>query len=87
MQQKEKEVEVKDGKPADAIPVVLPMVKGNTVLTAKVLDVGPIVREISVGDEVIFSPYGFDEVQIGGEKLVIIDESMILAYESKSKKK
>lgn len=74
----EKKEETKKG---EAIPVVLPTVKGNTVLTAEVLDVGPKVSEISKGDTVIFSPYGFDEVQINGEKLVIINEDMILAYE------
>ncbi len=71
----------------EAIPVILPTVKGNTVITANVVDVGPLVREVSRGDKVIFSPYGFDEVQMGGEKLVIIDETMILAYENHGKNK
>lgn len=71
----------KDDKKPEAIPVVLPSVKGNTVLTAEVLKTGPEVKEITVGSTVIFSPYGFDEVQINGEKLVIIQEDMILAYE------
>src|SRR3990167_10080898 len=60
-------VEKKDDK-KEAIPVIMPTVKGNTVLTANVVDTGPLVKEISKGDKVIFSPYGFDEVQMGGEK-------------------
>lgn len=70
-------------KKAEAIPVVLPTVKGNTVVTAVVVDKGPGCREISKGDTVIFSPYGIDEVQINNEKLVILEETMVLAYERK----
>lgn len=70
-------------KKGEAIPVVLPTVKGNQVLTAVVVDAGPDCEEVSKGDTVIFSPYGIDEVQIGNEKLVILGEDMVLAYEHK----
>jgi len=71
--------EKKDG----ALP--LPTIKGNTVLTAEVLDVGPLTKEIRRGNHIIFSPYGFDEVVLGGEKLVIIQEEMVLAHDNKTK--
>jgi co-chaperonin GroES (HSP10) len=74
---------VSSEKKKEAIPVILPTVKGNTVLKANVLDVGPDVKEISKGDTVVFSPYGFDEVELDGDKFVIIGEDMILAYEHK----
>ena len=77
-----KEVKPKDGK-KEAIPVILPTVKGNTVLKAKVLDVGPDVKEIKKGEIVIFSPYGFDEVELDGDKFVIIQEDMVLAHGNK----
>ncbi len=70
----------KEVKKGEAIPV-LPTVKGNAVITATVLDKGPRVVEISKGDVVIFSPYGIDEVEVNGEKLVIVGEDVILAYE------
>lgn len=47
--------------------------------TGLVLEVGPQVRGIKVTDIVVFSPYGFDEVMVGQEKMIIIDESLILA--------
>ena len=70
-------------KKGEAIPVVLPTVKGNQVLTATVLQCGPDVTEVSKGDTVIFSPYGIDEVVINNEKLVVLGEDMVLAYEHK----
>lgn len=73
----------KEVKKGEAIPVVLPSVKGNTVVTATVLDTGPKCNEVSKGDSVIFSPYGIDEVQVNGEKLVILGEDLVLAYERK----
>ena len=77
-----KEVKPKDGK-KEAIPIVLPEVKGNSVLKATVLDVGPDVKEIKKGEIIIFSPYGFDEVNLDGEKFVIISEDIVLAHGNK----
>jgi co-chaperonin GroES (HSP10) len=58
--------------------------KGNQVMVAKVLRVGPDVKMIQVGDRVVFSPFGFDEVEMPNpegnmEKLVVIGEEMIIA--------
>ena len=63
--------------------------KGNEVMTAKVLRIGPMVAGIIVGDRVVFSPFGFDEVEVNNsetgiiEKLVIVDEALILAVYEK----
>lgn len=54
-------------------------VRVNMVMTAKVLKAGPEAKGIKVDDTVHFSPYGFDEVYLDGEKLVIISEDLILA--------
>ena len=80
-------IHVPEPSKKNAIP--MPTIKGNTVLRAKVLDVGPGVKGIADGDTVMFSPYGFDEIEmfIDGkpEKLVIIQEDMILAYDNTGK--
>jgi len=44
----------------------------------KVLAVGE-VKSVKVGDTVIFSKYGYDEVEIDGEELYLIKEENILA--------
>ena len=53
--------------------------KGNTVMNAEVLRIGPKVEDIHPGSMVVFAPYGFDEVMEKGEKLVVIGEDLILA--------
>lgn len=35
--------------------------------------------ELSVGDRVIFSKYGFDEVKVGGKEYFIVSEGSVLA--------
>lgn len=52
--------------------------KGNTVMTADVIDVGPDVKAIKKGGKVMFAPYGFDEIALDGEKYVVISEELIL---------
>ncbi len=56
-------------------------VKGHNVFTAEVLENGPTTQFIKKGNKVMFSPFGFDEVTLGGEKLVIVPEDLIIAYE------
>jgi len=70
----------------DVVPIVEgEKPKGNQVMTAEVLKVGPTVSgAIQVGDRVVFSPFGFDEVEVPNpdgniDKLVVIGEEMILA--------
>ncbi|MBX4210394.1 co-chaperone GroES [Candidatus Parcubacteria bacterium] len=45
----------------------------------KVVDGKRIPVDVSVGDTVVFSKYGYDEVKIGDEELYIIKEENILA--------
>jgi chaperonin GroES len=38
-----------------------------------------IPMDVKVGDRIVFSKYGYDEVKIGGEELYIVSASSILA--------
>ncbi len=38
-----------------------------------------IPMDVSVGDRIIFSKYGFDEVKVGGEEFFIVSSASILA--------
>ncbi len=38
-----------------------------------------IPMDVKVGDRVVFSKYGFDEVKVGGEELYIVSMSSVLA--------
>lgn len=37
-----------------------------------------IPMDVTVGDRIIFSKYGYDEVKVGGEELFIVSSSSIL---------
>jgi len=52
-------------------------------MKADVLAVGMDVVDIKVGDKVIFAPYGFDEIEAGKVRKVIINEDLILAIDDK----
>ena len=54
----------------------------------KVMAVGPgkydengnlLPMKVKVGDRVLFSKYGYDEVKVGAEEYLIVSESQILA--------
>jgi co-chaperonin GroES (HSP10) len=61
------------------------------MLTADVLDVGPEVKAIKKGAQVVFAPYGIDEISVSltgnpkdKEKLIVVGEELILGvYEGK----
>lgn len=38
-----------------------------------------IPMDVQVGDRIVFSKYGYDEVKVGGEDYYIVSESSILA--------
>lgn len=67
-------------------------VQKSTVNTAKVLRVGPGMRDkdgfkpmsVKEGDEVILSPYGGSEIEIDGEEFHIYNEHDILAILSEN---
>ena len=59
-------------------------IPATSVMHAEVLKVGPAVKDIWTGLMVVFAPYGMDEIVENGEKLIIINEDLILAtYEQK----
>jgi co-chaperonin GroES (HSP10) len=55
-----------------------PKVATNNTVYATVLSCGPSTKEVKVGNKVAFSPYGYDEVLVDGEVLIVISEEMIL---------
>jgi len=63
-------------KEGEAVPV-----KGTAVITGEVLEHGPTTQFIKKGNKVVFAPFGFDEITIAGEKLMIVSEELIIAYE------
>ena len=67
--------------------IVLPDTAKEKPQRGKVLEVGPgryedgklVPLDVKKGDEIIFSKYGGTEVKVGGEELLILRESDILA--------
>ena len=55
----------------------------TSMMTAEVLEVGPEVKAVKVKDVVVFAPYGVDEVVVGNEKLLIVNEDLVLAVHDK----
>jgi len=61
------------------VPVDIHKDKIPATLEAQVVAVGREVKEVKKGQIVLFSPFGFDEVMENDVKLIVIDESLILA--------
>jgi chaperonin GroES len=93
-------VEVLDEEATTASGIVLPDTAQEKPQRGKVLAVGPgsrdedgeyIKMDVAVGDEVIFSKYGGTEIKVGGDDVLILRESDVLAKVvsagSKGKKK
>lgn len=49
------------------------------VMKAEVMGIGPDVKVIKVKDNVIFAPFGIDEVVVGDEKMLILGEDQVIA--------
>ena len=82
------EDEVKGGKAGKHFGIILPeSVSNEKSAQGKVLEVGPgkysegklIPVGVKKGDVVIFSKYGYDEVEIDNEELYLLKEDNILA--------
>ena len=43
------------------------------------IEIGTTRVSVKVGDEVLFSKYGYDEIKIGGVEYYILSESSVLA--------
>jgi chaperonin GroES len=81
-------VEVLDEEDVTASGIVLPDTAKEKPQRGRVLAVGPggkndsgdvVPLEVAEGDTVIFSKYGGTEVKVGGDELLILRESDVLA--------
>lgn len=62
--------------------------QAGSMIHAVVVAVGSFVDGIKVKDNVVFAPYGVDEIDIDGEKMIFVSDELILAtYEPKNNKK
>jgi len=81
------EDELKGKKTGDYGIIIPDTVSKEKSAQGKVLEVGPgryedgklVPLQIKVGNTIIFSKYGYDEVELGGEELYLIKEEHILA--------
>ena len=89
-------VEVLEEEEMTTSGIVLPDTAKEKPQRGKVLAVGPgsrndegqlVPMEVAEGDEIIFSKYGGTEVKVGGEEVLILRESDILAKVVTSKVK
>ncbi len=46
---------------------------------AEVLAVGKEVKEVKVGDNIVYKKYGVDEIKAAGEELLLLKEEDVLA--------
>ena len=81
-------VEVLDEEETTVSGIVLPDTAKEKPQRGKILAVGPGARDedgdyikmdVEVGDEVIFSKYGGTEIKVGGDDVLILRESDVLA--------
>jgi len=89
-------VEVLEEEETTTSGIVLPDTAKEKPQRGRVLAAGPgsrndkgdlVPMEVAEGDEIIFSKYGGTEVKVGGEDLLILRESDILAKVSTTKVK
>lgn len=45
----------------------------------KIVEVGNKVKDLKKGDQIVFSKYGYDEIEVDGKEYYIIEEEKILA--------
>jgi chaperonin GroES len=88
-------VEVLEEEQTTVSGIVLPDTAKEKPQRGKVMAVGPgryedgelVLLDVKKGDEIIFSKYGGTEVKVGGEDLLILRESDILAKVATTKVK
>lgn len=73
---------VKIEKPAEVVKsgFILPADESDKsgFLRGKIIAVGTIKGNLKIGDEVCLSHYGWDEIDLGKQKVMIVNESNIL---------
>lgn len=47
--------------------------------TAKVVAVGPVVRQLKVGDRIVYKSFSTTEVKVGSEEYILVEEKDVLA--------
>lgn len=52
-------------------------------LMGEVLAVGKEVKEVKVGDQIVYKQYGPDEIKIDGQELLLLKEEDVLAVVKK----
>jgi chaperonin GroES len=55
------------------------IVEKDKPVKGSVVSVGELVTDVQEGDTVLFTKYSPDDIEIDGEKLLVLDESAILA--------
>jgi len=68
-----------DSEEKTASGIILPDSAQEKPSEGKVLAVGPDVKEVKVGDRVLYGKYGPNEVKVDGTELMIAKEEDVLA--------
>jgi chaperonin GroES len=68
-----------DSEEKTASGIILPDSAKEKPSEGKVLAVGSDVKEVKVGDRVLYSKYGPNEVKVDGKELMIAKEEDVLA--------
>lgn len=68
-----------DNEAKTASGIILPDGAQEKPSEGKVLAVGPEVKEVKVGDRVLYSKYGPNEAKVDGQELMIAKEEDVLA--------
>ncbi len=72
-------IEQMESEETTASGIILPDSAKEKPSEGKVLAVGTEVKEVKVGDKVLYSKYGPSEVKVDGKDLMIVKEEDILA--------
>lgn len=77
-------VEVAEGERRSTGGILIPATAqlGKRLEWAEVRAVGPNVRSVEVGDQVLFSPEGLHEVEVQGETFILLREREVHAVAS-----
>lgn len=59
--------------------IYLPADKEDGPKTGIVRSVGPAVKELAVGDKILFDTYAGEPIEVDSEKLIVLLESEVLA--------
>ena len=75
-----------DAEETTASGLILPDSAKEKPAEGKIVAVGTKVKEVKVGDIVLYSKYGPTEVKIDGKDLLVLKEEEIMAILEKDKK-